>query len=330
MLEEHFSSERHQKNAARLAHQHRQRNFSQVDPTNEPSALIEASRKLTTIGKTMKNNHEQLGELEEGLFSTDNDDNTLTEQLGHIEGKLRGEKCDLEVIQASADVLHHEAVSTRERFENHNQIIKQYPDGTFVWKITQVQEKIYDAQSERQTSIYSPIFFTSPSGYCACIRLYLNGDGSARGTHLSIFLVIFRGPYDGILQWPFHKRVSFCLYDQRTIMESNGTIQPKHVIESFRPDLNSQSFSQPCTRLNIASGIPKFCSLDVLANLNNANLYVVDDTMYIKAFIDFIDVPRSMLQFIFNINLALPGHIQYKLINDELKRYQEQNPRNQD
>lgn len=301
------------------------KNSSQVDTTNEPSAWIEASKKLTTISKTLENNYEQLAQLEERIFISDNDSNILTEQLCHADDKLRREKAYLEVIETNETVLQHDAFSIRELYENHNQTINQCPTGVFVWKITQVQEKIYDAQSERQTSIYSPPFFTSSSGYCVSIRLYLNGDGSARGTHLSIFLVIFRGPYDGILQWPFRNRVSFCLYDQRTIMESNGTIQPKHVIESFRPDLNSQSFSQPCTKLNIASGIPRFCPLDELANLNDTNRYVVNDTMYIKAFIDFTGVPRSMLSFIFNINIALPGHIQHKLITDELKRYQEQN-----
>ena len=312
-----------------MVEQRRARNSSQVNTTNVPSAWIEASQKLTTISKTQENNHEQLAQLEEGIFISDNDNNILTEQLCNTEDKQRREKARLELIATNGNVLQHEALATRELFVNHNQTINQCPTGVFVWKITQVQEKMYDAQSERQTSIYSPPFLTSSSGYRVCIRLYLNGDGSARGTHLSIFLVIFRGPYDGILQWPFRNRVSFCLFDQRTIMESNGTIQPKHFIESFRPDLNSQSFAQPCTKLNIASGIPRFCSLDEFANLNDTNLYVVNDTMYIKAFIDFIGVPRGMLSFIFNINIALPGHIQHKLITDELKRYQEQNS-NQD
>ena len=221
-------------------------------------------------------------------------------------------------------ILHQDALSLKQQFEDHNQIIKQYPNGTIVWKISRVREKIYDAQSERQTSIYSPVFLTSSSGYLVCIRMYLNGDGSARGTHISIFLVIFRGPYDGILKWPFSYRVSFCLFDQRTMMESNGTIQPKHIIESFRPDTNSQSFSQPCAGMNIASGIPRFCPLDAFEQMNDQNLYVVDDTIYIKAFIDFIGIPRMMLPFVFNINLALPGHIQQKLITDELNRCKEQ------
>jgi hypothetical protein len=96
--------------------------------------------------------------------------------------------------------------------------------------INQIQEKMYDAQSERQTSIYSPAFYTSATGYKLCIRLYLNGDGTVRGTHISIFLVIFRGQYDVLLQWSFSYRVSFCLCDQRIMIESGETKEAKHII----------------------------------------------------------------------------------------------------
>ncbi len=109
------------------------------------------------------------------------------------------------------------------------------------------------------------------------------------------------------------------------MIEKNGTIPPKHIIESFRPDTNSISFQRPCSSMNIASGIPRFCSLNELSELTNENLYVVNDTMYIKTFIDFIGMPRSILPFIFNINPAFPLHIQQKLISDEIKRREEQN-----
>jgi len=221
--------------------------------------------------------------------------------------------------------LKQDVTTLKQQIENDNKIVKQEPDGTMVWKITNVREKMYDAQSERQTSVYSPPFYTSISGYKVCVRLYLNGDGSARGSYMSVFLVILRGPYDSLLKWPFSYRVSFCLYDQRTIIEKNGKVQPKHIIESFRPDTNSISFKQPCSAMNIASGIPRFCLLSEISELTNDNLYIVNDTMYIKTLIDFVEMPRSMLPFIFNINIAFPLHIQQKLISDEMKRLEEQN-----
>ena len=38
------------------------------------------------------------------------------------------------------------------------------------------------------TSLYSPPFFSSHTGYRMCLRAYLNGDGMGEKTHLALFL----------------------------------------------------------------------------------------------------------------------------------------------
>lgn len=40
-----------------------------------------------------------------------------------------------------------------------------------------------------------------------CLRIYLNGDGTGRGTHLSLFFVVMRGHSDALLKWPFNQKV---------------------------------------------------------------------------------------------------------------------------
>lgn len=48
-----------------------------------------------------------------------------------------------------------------------------------------------------------------------CLRIYLNGDGTGRGTHLSLFFVVMRGHSDALLKWPFNQKVralSFMLH----------------------------------------------------------------------------------------------------------------------
>jgi hypothetical protein len=39
------------------------------------------------------------------------------------------------------------------------------------------------------------------------MRLYLNGDGVGKGTHISLFFVIMKGEYDLLLSWPFKHKV---------------------------------------------------------------------------------------------------------------------------
>ena len=150
-------------------------------------------------------------------------------------------------------------------------------DGQLLWKITQFSRRRNEAVNGQQVSFYSPCFYTSRYGYKMCARIYLNGDGMGRGTHISVFFVVMRGQYDAILRWPFRQKVTFMLLDQDNV---------EHVIDAFRPDPNSSSFQRPRRETNIASGCPMFCSL---TELNN-HAYVRDDTMFLKIIVDTSDL----------------------------------------
>ena len=146
-------------------------------------------------------------------------------------------------------------------------------NGAFLWRIPEMRRRICDAKIGRITSIYSPPFYTGRNGYKTCIRAYLNGDGSGEGTHLSIFFVIMRGECDPLLQWPFDHKVSLVLVDQDL---------KKHLVQTFKPNLQLSSFQRPKSDMNVASGCPEFAKLSVLDDPS----YVKDDVMYIKAIVD--------------------------------------------
>ena len=150
-------------------------------------------------------------------------------------------------------------------------------DGQLLWKITEFARRRNEAVSGQQVSFYSPCFYTSRYGYKMCARIYLNGDGMGRGTHISVFFVVMRGQYDAILHWPFKQKVTFMLLDQDNV---------EHVTDAFTPDPNSSSFQRPRRETNIASGCPMFCSL---TELNN-HAYVRDDTMFLKIIVDTTDL----------------------------------------
>ena len=146
-------------------------------------------------------------------------------------------------------------------------------NGAFLWRVPEMRRRIRDAKIGRITSIYSPPFYTGRNGYKMCIRAYLNGDGTGEGTHLSIFFVLMRGEYDPLLEWPFEHKVSLILVDQD---------QKKHLVQTFKPNIQSSSFQRPKSDMNVASGCPEFAKLSVLDNPS----YVKDDVMYIKAVVD--------------------------------------------
>ncbi len=196
--------------------------------------------------------------------------------------------------------------------ELYNDTQNIFTDGTLTWRIENISEKMADAQSERQTSIYSPIFYSSTTGYKMRVRLFLFGDGNARRTHISLFFLLMKGEYDSILKWPFHYKVTFCLLDQ--------TGNNRHIIDSFYPDVKSSSFQRPREAANTASGIPKFFPLPML--LQDDNAYVRENTLYIKIIIALNETPKSMLPFMLTLNPALPSYVQENLINQEAAKQQ--------
>uniref|UniRef100_A0A674MBP3 TNF receptor-associated factor n=1 Tax=Takifugu rubripes TaxID=31033 RepID=A0A674MBP3_TAKRU len=147
-------------------------------------------------------------------------------------------------------------------------------DGVFVWRISDFAKKRQDAIAGRAPAMFSPAFYTSKYGYKMCLRIYLNGDGTGRGSHLSLFFVVMRGQSDALLKWPFNQKVTLMLLDQ-----SNR----EHIIDAFRPDVTSSSFQRPVSEMNIASGCPLFCPL---SKLDGKNSYIRDDTIFIKAIVD--------------------------------------------
>uniref|UniRef100_A0A8C0UM37 TNF receptor-associated factor n=1 Tax=Cyanistes caeruleus TaxID=156563 RepID=A0A8C0UM37_CYACU len=148
-------------------------------------------------------------------------------------------------------------------------------DGIFLWKITDVGRKLQDSVTGRTVSFYSPAFYTAKYGYKVCLRVYLNGDGTGKGTHMSLFFVVMKGDYDALLPWPFRHKVTFMLLDQNN---------REHVIDAFRPDLTSASFQRPVNDMNVASGCPMFLPLSKLQSPKHA--YVKEDTLFLKCIIE--------------------------------------------
>ncbi|CAF3831238.1 unnamed protein product [Rotaria sp. Silwood1] len=222
---------------------------------------------------------------------------TLTRDFSTLKLSIQETTTYLDGIKPNQEILYQEVTSLKQKFDDMQFISYDA-----------------DAQSERQTSVYSPPFYSSHTGYKMRVRLYFNGDGNARRTHMSLFFVLMRGEYDAILKFPFNYKMTFCLFDQ--------TPKQRHIIDSFRPDTKSNSFQRPRSEMNIASGIPKFCPLSVIQTDGNA--YIRDDTMFIKIMVDFGDLPKNLLPFVLGLNPGFPMNIQQAIVKQELEKQTQQ------
>ena len=146
-------------------------------------------------------------------------------------------------------------------------------NGVLLWKIKDFHKKRQDAINGVQRALYSDYFYTSEFGYKMCAKIYMNGDGFGKGTHLSLFFVVMKGEYDALQIWPLQKKITMMLLDQ-----GNGN----HMIDAFHSDPQSSSFKRPTSDMNIASGSPLFIPID---SLNNRQ-YIKDDVMFIKIIVD--------------------------------------------
>ena len=146
-------------------------------------------------------------------------------------------------------------------------------DGSMVWKIPQFSQRMDDATTGKYTSIFSLPFHSSRYGYKMCLHLYILGDGIGKGTHMSLFFVVMKGEFDNILHWPFTHKVTFKLINQ-----CGG----RDAVDVLQPDPLSPSFQKPKSDMNIASGCPRFVSMNELMQGG----FVLGDTIFIKAKVD--------------------------------------------
>ena len=159
-----------------------------------------------------------------------------------------------------------------QRAPRAQQTIHSY-NGTLLWKIDGYQRKRQDAINGVKTALYSLPFYSAQFGYKMCAKIYMNGDGFGKGSHLSLFFVVMKGDYDALQTWPFQKKITMMLLDQ-----GNGD----HMIDAFHSDPQSSSFQRPKSDMNIASGSPLFMPLDSLSNRQ----YIKDDVMFVKIIVD--------------------------------------------
>lgn len=140
--------------------------------------------------------------------------------------------------------------------------------GKQLWKVDNVSYRMTQAVTGKVTALHSAPCFQKRGGYKFCSRLYFNGDGMGRGTHVSLFFVVMKSEFDALLQWPFSERVTFRLINPNNREET--------LEESFLPDKNSSSFKRPTKDMNVAAGCPMFIRKERLQE------FIVDDVIYIE------------------------------------------------
>lgn len=166
--------------------------------------------------------------------------------------------------------IHMEQLQCNE--QRFHQLESTSYDGKLIWKVHD-----YQRRKDAGAPLTSPPFYTSRSGYKLSARTNPDGDGTARGTHLSLYIMVMRGDFDSLLPWPFHQSVTL------TVLDQSGS--RNHISCSFTPDTNKESFRRPTADSDTALGFSHFISHTDLEGPRNA-VYIRDDTLFIKIKVD--------------------------------------------
>ncbi|XP_054460049.1 TNF receptor-associated factor 5 [Anoplopoma fimbria] len=216
-----------------------------------------------------------LGELEELRKSLDaviqevSAAEVLREHLGTLEENLKHHSglLDLHTAQLSRNKQHLQELEATSY------------DGKLIWKIEDFRRRREAEVRGQPPCLTSVPFHTGTCGYKMASKVYLNGDGDGRGSHLSLYVVLMPGDFDALLPWPFRQTVSLSVLDQ------SGAANHRSL--SFRPDPMSKSFQRPAAEStsNVAVGFSSFLPLNKLETPQNA-AYVKDDTLFVKVKVD--------------------------------------------
>ena len=150
-------------------------------------------------------------------------------------------------------------------------------NGELIWKIDKIDLRMARARSGKVVALHSAPCYTKQYEYKYCTRLYLQGDGMGRSTHVSLFFVVMKSEYDQLLNWPMQRRITLELI--------NHVNEAENVIESFVSNPRSSSFQRPTNNMNVASGCPMFISIEKFLTGG----FIVDNSAYIKTTVQEVD-----------------------------------------
>ena len=189
------------------------------------------------------------------------------------------EKLDL-VQQQVQDLAAANTTLSRKVDEQNKTILRLKSDSLdFVWKVTGFREILSESKYENNKMLKSVPFYTAKQGYKLRLCIKPNGDQTKRNKYLSVYVLLMKGNYDGMLPWPFRKKVTLTLIDQVSppVLRWNVESSLHVAFLTGKPKTEEVDESQ---------GILRFISHTQL----NSRCYLMDDTLFLQVKIDPTDI----------------------------------------
>jgi len=170
--------------------------------------------------------------------------------------------------------------SVERKLHDINVDMRSSKNGSLLWRVSDFNELVERSQDDHELCVCSEFVYTGVYGYKIQFRLYPFGLGLGEGTHMSLYVVLYKTEHDILLQWPFQQKVKVKLLNMNELASKR-----KHHIVTIGPDRYSSSFVRPIHDHNPGWGFPKFISHHDLQR----NTFLRENNLFIKLLIEPYD-----------------------------------------
>ena len=138
----------------------------------------------------------------------------------------------------------------------------------------------YGKKRRNNVEWYSDPFYTHNKGYKMCLNIDASGYGKGKGTHLSVFLYLMKGPHDDELTWPLRGKFEIKLLNQISDSEHRfWTVNYDGVASN-----NSTSRIIDGNRATDGRGRHKCVTNDDLNKITTTCQFLKDDCLFLQVF----------------------------------------------
>ena len=136
----------------------------------------------------------------------------------------------------------------------------------------------YHNSKDNNVAWYSNSFYTHNKGYKMRLRVDAAGHKDGKGTHLSVYLYLMKGPHDDELTWPLRGKFEMKLLNQISDSEHHSmtvayddNTKVKHTSRIIKGDRDPSGW-----------GKPQFISNEDLHKITPTHLYLKDDCLFFQ------------------------------------------------
>ncbi|KAE9547999.1 hypothetical protein FO519_008792 [Halicephalobus sp. NKZ332] len=194
-----------------------------------------------------------------------------------VNDEMRVMRNTLEQLTKSESVMLSDFSDLRTRANGI--LSREFPQ--LLWKVENWNEKQMAAKLRLEPWVLSPEFSSEAFGYRMISMVAPYGFDKSFGNAFSVFLQILPGQFDPLLKWPFDKKITITLYDQREQLLKRKNYQYElscSKIDGGDGKGDGVHFRRPTgDKPNAPFGCELFCPLNAVTESS----YVKDDSILI-------------------------------------------------